>query len=174
MSAGVKFAIFGGLTLKPGRQRNHFFEVLRRWDPSLVRRYKKLYGQNEWGSAEGEYYQEITQRFSRVACRLKIPRRMPPALYTDLLSRRDLVVLMLEHLDYLCRCHGQPTPYGRVARAVAQMEVPQNLSLLEPKPRHGFDLEALRRLPGVGDFTQELIQEILKTGRCHYLEDQLF
>lgn len=40
--AGLDYLIFGGMTLKEGRQQNHFFNALQNYDPSLIKNIKKF------------------------------------------------------------------------------------------------------------------------------------
>jgi hypothetical protein len=161
-AAGAAFVVFGGMTLKSGRQAEHFYAVLARWRADLVAGYQSIYTANRWGTARKEYYAEIERRFSNAARALGLPRRIPPALYADLLDAKQRAVVMLEHLEYVCRLDGRPAPYGRAARALAACKEP--LSVL---------LGRLESLPGVGKVTARLIQEMAETGRCRYLRERL-
>ena len=51
--AGVQFILPGGLTLKPGRQKDHFFKVMGQHFPELVPKYTALYRNNsKWGEPD--------------------------------------------------------------------------------------------------------------------------
>ncbi len=37
----------------------------------------------------------------------KIPKRMPPELFKNIINENDLVVVILEHIDYLLKLKGK-------------------------------------------------------------------
>jgi DNA repair photolyase len=157
--AGVDYLIFGGMTLKEGRQSSHFLNTLARHRPELAPEYRKIYRGNRWGQAAGQYYQRLHARFWRIASRYKIALRMPPELYSDLLDEKDRIVVMLEQMDYLLRLQGKSSAYGYAARAVARLQEPVS-NLLQPnKQNHGISTKA--------GFS---IREILTTGTAREYE----
>lgn len=156
--AGVDFVVFGGLTLKPGRQMDHYLDVICALDADLAERTASLYPGDRWGHADGDYYAELDRRFARLARRHRIPRRIPPRLFVDILDDNDRAVVLLEHMDYFQRSEGRDSFFGLAARSIARLDRP---------------LDELRddlcSLSGVGAFTARLLLEILDTGRCgHY------
>ena len=159
---GLDFIIFGGMTLKDGKQKDYFFDVLTNNYPDLITGYQKIYAGDRWGQASGEYYNSINLTFSRIAKRYKIPKRIPPALYSDILSENDLVVVMLEHIDYLLKLEGKRSPYGFAAYTISQLKEP--LSTMKGE---------LRKIKGVGGTTGDIIREILETGSSAYYEKLL-
>ena len=52
---GLDFIIFGGMTLKPGRQRDYFLNALKQFNPKLNFDYDLIYTDNKWGQAKNEY-----------------------------------------------------------------------------------------------------------------------
>ena len=48
------------VTLKDGRQKDYFLDVLQQRYPHLTAEYHMIYPGNQWGSAIGEYYQSIS------------------------------------------------------------------------------------------------------------------
>jgi DNA repair photolyase len=155
---GVDFVIFGGMTLKEGRQKDHFFSLLREKRPEVIANYKQLYdGKNKWGQATGEYYNTISAIFNEMSKKYKVARRMPPALYEDILSENDLVTVMLEQLDYFLKLEGKRSSFGYAAYAISQLNSP--LSTMKNK---------LREIKGVGEKTENIILEILETKNSSY------
>jgi DNA repair photolyase len=155
---GVDFVIFGGMTLKEGRQKDHFFSLLREKRPEVIANYKQLYdGKNKWGQATGEYYNTISAIFNEMSKKYKVARRMPPALYKDILSENDLVTVMLEQLDYFLKLEGKRSSFGYAAYAISQLNSP--LSTMKNK---------LREIKGVGEKTENIILEILETKNSSY------
>lgn len=161
-NVGVDFIIFGGMTLKEGRQSDYFFDVLKKRYPELIAEYRNIYGGNRWGQATGEYYNSINSKFNAIAKEYEMPKRIPPALYTDILWENDLVIVILEHIDYLLKLEGKPSPFGYAAYSISKLKEP--LSTMKRE---------LRKLRGVGKTTENIIIEILETGRSSYHEKLL-
>jgi DNA repair photolyase len=160
--AGVDFVVFGGMTLKQGRQRQHFLEVLERFRPGLAPRYATLYGADRWGNARGDYYGALEQTFGQLARAHGVARRAPTRLFRDILDENDRVVVVLENIDYLLRLEGQSSPYRSAARSVAGLKQP----LSEMRGQ-------LRQLRGVGRATERIILEVLDTGMSAYHDSLL-
>jgi len=154
---GVDFVIFGGMTLKNGRQQEHFFSLLRNNYPELLARCEQIYGENKWGQATQEYYNTINSIFRELSRKYKVARRIPPALYVDILSENDLVVVMLEHLDYFLRLEGKRSSFGYAAYSISKLNRP--LSTMK---------NTLREIKGVGEKTEEIILEVLETKEAAY------
>ena len=159
---GVDFIIFGGMTLKSGKQKTYFFQSLQQLYPELVPHYKKIYQWNRWGQPLHSYSSQQNSIFSSVIKKYKIPPRVPPELYNELLDINDLVVVILEQLDYLLQLYGKKSFYRAVASSIANLK--------EPLP----DLKcSLRSMKGVGEKTEDIIQEILDTRKSSYLASLL-
>jgi DNA repair photolyase len=160
--AGVDFVIFGGMTLKEGRQKDYFYVALRRAHPELIAEYQNIYKGSEWGEATKEYYSLISQRFNSIAKKYKMPKRMPLALYRDILEQNDLVVVILEHIDYLLKLEGKPSSFGYAAYSISQLKEP--LSTVKGE---------LQKIKGVSKAVEPVILEILETGSSSYYEKLL-
>jgi len=154
---GVAFVIFGGMTLKDGRQEEYFYSLLRERYPNLLTKYGKIYGENKWGQATEEYYNTINSIFNEMSRKHQIARRIPPALYRNILPANDLVVVMLEHLDYFLRLEGKRSSFGYAAYEISKLNKP--LSAIKSK---------LREIKGVGEKTENIILEILETKNSAY------
>ena len=148
----LDFIIFGGMTLKEGKQKDYFFNTLRNKCPKLIREYENIYQKNKWGEAAGEYYNSINLTFNSIMKKYKIPPRIPLALYKDILEENDLVVVILEHIDYLLKLKVRTSPYGYVAYSISQLKEP--LSSIKRE---------LKRINVVGKVTEKIILEILET-----------
>ena len=159
---GIEFVIFGGMTLKEGKQKDYFFNMLKKSYPKLIAEYQKIYGIDKWGNAKPDYYNLLHQTFNNIAKKYKIPKRIPPHLFRDILDENDLVIVMLEHIDYLLKLEGKKSPYGYAAYSISQLQKP--LSTIK---------DELQTLKGVGQTTERIILEILRTGRSSYYEKLL-
>jgi DNA repair photolyase len=160
--AGVDFVIFGGMTLKEGRQQEYFFDALRATHPELIAEYQNIYRGSEWGEATREYYGSISQRFNGIAKKYKMPRRMPPVLYRDILEQNDLAVVILEHIDYLLKLEGKSSSFGYAAYSISQLKEP--LSTMKGE---------LQKIKGVSKAIEPVILETLETGSSAYYEKLL-
>jgi DNA repair photolyase len=157
--AGVDFVVFGGLTLKPGRQKEHYLAVLAGFRPDLAERTRRLYqgGQEPKGHAA-----QSRGRFAALAAACRLPTRIPPALYSGLLPPAERAVVVLEHLDYLLEMRGQPSPFRGAARQVAARPELAEAGQLDLFPAAGLANEAA-----------QVLEELRRAGRCELLEHLL-
>jgi DNA repair photolyase len=160
--AGVDFIIFGGMTLKQGRQQEYFMSILRKHYPNLEVEYNNIYRGDKWGNPVGDYYHSIHETFGTIAKKYRIPIRIPPNLYSDILSENDRVIVILEHIDYLLKFKDKKSPYGYAAYSISNLEKP--LSKMKNE---------LQKIKGVGRTTERIILEILETGSSSYYEKLL-
>ncbi len=160
--AGIDFIIFGGMTLKEGKQKDYFLNVLKKNYPTLIAEYHNIYKKDHWGNVIAEYYKSINLTFNRFAKKYRIPRRIPPDIYKDILGENDLAIVILEHIDYLLKLEGGKSPYGYAAYSISKLAEP----LSDMK-------EELRQLKGVGKTTERIILEILNTGNSAYYQKLL-
>lgn len=154
---GLDFVIFGGMTLKDGRQKEYFYNSLKEKLPELSTKYRQIYGDNRWGQAKVDYYSAINSIFNEMSRKYKIARRIHPVLYKDILSENDLVIVMLEHLDYFLRLKGKRSSFSYAAYAISKLNKP--LSTVKTK---------LREIKGIGEKTEKIIFEILETKNSAY------
>lgn len=160
---GVDFIIFGGMTLKSGRQREYFLQTLEQHFPQFLLEYEQLYPPHDYGQARPEYYHSLNQLFFSMIKKYNTPVRIPPDIYSDFVSIDDKVIIILEHIDYLLKSAGKKSPYGYAAWSLSQLK--------EPLSDIRWTLDSVK---GVGDATKRIILEILDTGRCVYYERLLF
>lgn len=161
---GVDFIIFGGMTLKPGRQKDYFMNFLKEHFPQYVEEYGKIYSsENPWGAPDPHYSNSINRNFDQIASKYGIPKRIPSRIFAPFVSAKELVMIILEQLDYLVQLKGQKSPYGYAAYSIAKLK----------DPIEKLTYDELLRIKGVGPVTAKLIQEVVRTGRCKYYESLL-
>ncbi len=160
--AGVDFIIFGGMTLKEGRQQDHFYNVLKEHYPDLLHEYSMIYKGNKWGGASYEYYNSVNSLFLNLARKYKIPIRIPAWLYNRFIDQNDLVTVILGQMDYILKQKGQKSPYGYGAYSISQLK--------EPVSEYRNKLQTLK---GIGSVSEKIILEILDTGTSGYYEKLL-
>lgn len=158
---GIDFIIFGGMTLKCGRQQDYFLKALKKHYPRLVSEYATIYRDDKWGAAIPEYYRSISQAFDAVTSGYRMAKRIPAGLFKDILSENDLVIVILEQIDYLLKLKGAKSPYGYAAYSISKQQTPIS------------ELASLTQLNGVGKTTASIINEVLRTGTSSYYEKLL-
>ncbi len=159
--AGVDFMIFGGMTLKEGRQKDHFMKFLKQHFPEHLSKYEHLYADNNlWGSPKFRYADSIEKNFCDIATTHAMPKRIPSRIFQPLVSQTELVLLILEQLDYLAKLKANKSPYSYAAYSLAKLN----------KPIETVSAEELLNIRGIGPVTVKIIQEIIRTGRCSYYE----
>lgn len=157
--AGVDFIIFSGMTLKDGRQKDYFFNALNKLYPELIAEYHNIYKKDKWGHPIPEYYDSIHNTYNILTKKYKIPKRIPLYLFQDILSENDLVIVLLEQIDYLLKIKGKPSPYGFAAYSISKIQEP----ISEVKGK-------LQNIKGVGPTIESMILEILETKSLDYYE----
>jgi DNA repair photolyase len=160
-AAGIDFVLFGGMTLKEGRQKDHFLSVLRGAYPGLEPRINAVYPGNPYGAATGAYYDKISRLFHSLARKHGLPVRIPQRLFGPLLDRNDTVIVLLEQIDYLLKLEGKPSSFGYAA---------YNLSRLKGTVADTRD--SLKKVRGVNPLVEKTVLEILDTG-CSALYGRL-
>ena len=161
-AAGVDFIIFGGMTLKIGRQKEYFMSVLKEQYPNLLPSYETIYSNDKWGNASPSYYQSINTSFYTLMRQYPIPKRIPSSIFNDYVSVNDRVIIILDQLHYLLQLQGKKSPYGFAAYSISQL--PPNISTMKN------DLQSIK---GVGKVTEKIILEILETKTSEYYEKLL-
>jgi len=159
VEAGIDFVIFSGMTLKAGRQKDYFMNTLKKYFPHILLEYDSIYKDSKWGVTTNEYYETINFTFDTFAKKYKIPKRIPSYIFNNILSENDLVIVILEQIDYLLKLKGYKSNYGYAAYSISKL----NKSLSEIRSE-------LTRINGIGQTIRKIIWEILDTGTSKYYE----
>lgn len=162
MKAGVDYIIFGGMTLKPGKQKSFFYEMINHHFPELLPSYEMIYNTDKWGNASKTYYHSINQTFHHIMKHYSVPKRIPAALFNDIVSENDRIALILEQLHSLLQMQGKRSPYGFASYQISQLD--QNISTMKNN---------LQSIKGIGKVTERIILEILETKTSTYYEKML-
>ena len=93
--AGIDFVIFGNMTLKIGRQKDHFYKIFQKHYPNLIAKYDQLYGNNDrWGTPVPKYISSVHRIFEQKASKFKIPVRMPFGIYKNVINQNELIIVI--------------------------------------------------------------------------------
>ena len=96
---GVDFVLPGGLTLRPGRQKDVFFDALRGAFPDLTSRYENLYDENRpSGAPRSAYALERQARAERTFIRAGIPVVVPHRLYRGRIPLYDEIDVLMDQM----------------------------------------------------------------------------
>ena len=158
----LDFIVFGGMTLKSGRQKKKFYATLSENFPHLIPDYDMIYKSHKYGYASEEYYQSLNAPLLKLSQVYKIPLRIPFFGFDRQFSLNDKVVVMLEQIDYLVKLRNQRSPYGYAAYSISKLK--------GPIEQHQYFLQTIK---GIGQTTEKIIQEIIRTGRSTYYEKLL-
>jgi DNA repair photolyase len=105
---GVEFVLPGGLTLRPGRQKQFFLETLRSFRPDLLPLYQRLYAEDRpSGAPLSQYGESMHRRAAAVFLDADIPIRMPHAIYHGRLPIYDEVHVLMQHMTDLYAARGR-------------------------------------------------------------------
>jgi len=159
----IDYVIFGGMTLKKGKQKEFFYQTLKEHYPHLLTDYEIIYKNDTWGQATKEYTHSIHETFITLMKNNHIPIRIPASLFNNILSENDTVSVILDQLDYLHKINGKKSPYGYASYQISQLTQPLSTMKFE-----------LQNIKGVGPVTEKIITEILNTGTSQYYERLLY
>jgi DNA repair photolyase len=107
---GVDFVMPGGLTLRPGIQKETFMTALQQYSGDLVAQYRHIYRENrQSGAPAADYYSGILKRNAALSQEYGIPGDVPHYTYRNLLPVYDEIYLLLSHMISLYRNRGIDT-----------------------------------------------------------------
>jgi DNA repair photolyase len=104
---GVDFAMPGGLTLRPGVQKETFLDALKEHSESLAAAYRHIYREERpSGSPDKAYNQEVSRRLRLLTQEYGISEVMPHAAYRNHLPVYDEIYVLLSHMVTLYHNRG--------------------------------------------------------------------
>lgn len=166
----AEFVLPAGLTLKPGRNKDAFFQVIDEHFPKKLPFYKDIYRlNNKYGIGDTSKCINVAKKGHELCKEFDIPDRIPRYLgnaKTYIGIPNNLRVSeMLHEIAYLIQfVHQQgwknARPYTKAAQAVETCD--QDVGMLSA--------EEIRRIPDVGATIEKLVREILDEGTCEFRE----
>ena len=101
-NVGVDFIVPGGLTLRPGRQKDTFLKIIRQKFPMHLGTINRIYHENRSSGSSASFYQEeLSRRIRRVESGFTIPPVVPHRIYQGKLPKYDEVFVLLNHMKTL-------------------------------------------------------------------------
>lgn len=107
---GVDFVMPGGLTLRPGIQKETFMDTLKQYSGGLIAPYRHIYREDRpSGAPAADYYEGVSRRFVALGRDYGIPEEAPHITYRRFLPLYDEIFVLLSHMGTLYRNRGIPT-----------------------------------------------------------------
>lgn len=114
--AGADFVYPGGLTLRPGRQKELFLSRLAEKRPDLLAEYRRLYAEERLsGMPLSSRSRGLAARLDRLGREAGMPQMIPHGVYRRLLAPPDAVHVLLSHMASLYDLRGVDTKPLRAA-----------------------------------------------------------
>ncbi len=117
---GVDFVCVGGLTLRPGAQKETYLAAIGACYPQHLEGYRRVYASaRDSGAADPRYYRRLDERFRDALARHEMPSRPPRRLFSGLVPCYVEVAVLLEHEEHRRALAGQRV---RLAAAGASIQ----------------------------------------------------
>jgi DNA repair photolyase len=180
--AKVDFLMFGGMTLKIGRQKDYFLHHIKQNRPELLKPIEQLYSnQDEWGSPPAAYSDQLMQRCYRFAKQYRIPMRIPQRLLTGKVPTYVEAAMLLAHCgDYLRYENNSAKGLSYAGYQLQQWMYEQKKGKNRSKKFNYHTYEQLfankirsgelQKLRGITPFALQLLQEYLDTGSMKFYQ----
>jgi len=107
--AGAAFVMPGGLTLRPGRQKDFYVQHLAEHYPGLVAQYREIFAEERpSGACTRRYRDGLSARVAAAFRNTGVPLLLPHALYRETVPLYDELYLLLQHMAELYAARGVP------------------------------------------------------------------
>ncbi|MCG8570439.1 MAG: hypothetical protein MJB14_09890 [Spirochaetes bacterium] len=105
----VDFIMPGYLTLRPGKQKEDFIQIIKNYYPEKLDFINHLYSNNRFsGNPLYSYRQQINKQFKETFAHLPIPTQYPHHLYKGQFPIYDEIFILLVHMMELYQSSGIP------------------------------------------------------------------
>jgi DNA repair photolyase len=166
-NVNVDFIIFGGMTLKAGKQKDYFYNQLQNFDNQLIKKYQEIYPHNnKWGNASFKYYEYLENLFYSIVKEYKIPSRIPHYIYKDRVELNVEISMILFHIYYFLKMKGQIKKAYETAA--------WKILFLKDDIKELIKNDKLKNINGIGNVIDGIIKEIYNTRKCNYYEKLLY
>ncbi len=101
-SLDVDFILPGGLTLRPGRQKDFFMDLIKKEYPEYLKGFDGIYGENRpSGNSIYSYRQKFNNMAQQLLCKLDMPLGIPHHIYKNRMPLYDEIYVLMRHMQYL-------------------------------------------------------------------------
>lgn len=181
-AAAVDFVLFGGMTLKAGRQKDFFSKFMHQKFPQQVENILKLYQSNDpYGGAHPAYYAKIDAAFHGLARKYRLPFRIPQALFKGGVPNYTEAAILLAHIgDYLWARGVRRKAYQFAGYAIQKWAFELKKKIGRKKEFHYSQIEdefetqiqtgQIKKLSGIGETIYQMLGQFCETGTIRYYE----
>jgi DNA repair photolyase len=107
-SLDVSFVLPGGLTLRPGRNKDIYMQMIKKYYPQYLDIYQKMYQQDFIsGSPLRSFSEPFYQRVYNLMNKYALSPIIPFRLYKERFPVYEVIFIYLKHLKYQYRSHSQ-------------------------------------------------------------------
>jgi DNA repair photolyase len=182
---GPLFIMPGGLTLRPGRQKDSYLTALRTRFPHLITPTEEIYRQDRpSGAAAFEYQKGLFTRLSSINRKYNLPYLVPHRYYRDKVHLYDEINILLHHMAELYGERGIDTrPLKRATKAylswIREKKSPYNrhrtwdYADLEDEVREAFRIGEIAEILRNDKLTDFLKAVVLDRNVFDYIELKL-
>lgn len=160
--AGAQYLLFSSMTLKPGRQKDHYLEQIQHHYPKLVSEYDRIYPPDPWGHPIPAYTRSLTRRIIPIARKYQIPLRIPLSFFASKISEWDQITILLEQIDALNNFQGNRSQYSKMLWKMEPWKIPLSFALTDPVFTAKLDPK-----------TAQILREYVDTGACREYDQLL-
>ncbi|MCP3925612.1 MAG: hypothetical protein GY714_23845 [Desulfobacterales bacterium] len=110
----MDFIYPGGLTLRPGVQKDIFFDTIKKNYPDLLHEFQRRYSNNlSSGSPVKSSTNELYNNLKHLSDKYQIPIEPPHYMYKDLYPVYDEIYILLNHMVSLYSANGTDTKFKK-------------------------------------------------------------
>lgn len=176
----VDFVMFGGLTLKIGRQKDFYLEFIKNKFPNIYNDTVQIYSNSAfWGEPKRNYSLKLYSEFSRIAAKYKLKIRIPQYLLTNAMPKYYEASLILSHIyAYLQNRNIKRDSYRYASYAIQKWVYEQKKGIFRKKDFNYLDLESkfleliksgkIKSLGSIGDTIYSMLLQFAEKGRIDY------
>lgn len=108
--AGVSYIMPGLLTLKMGRQKDLFLEIIAKYFPDKLDKITNLYrAEDPYGNPNQNYCRKKSQQISNLIAEVELPEFMPHAVYHGRFQKYQEILILLSDMRKLYKRKGIDT-----------------------------------------------------------------
>lgn len=104
------FVMPSGLTLRPGKQKEHYLHVIKKHFPQLMTKYEDLYRENRpSGMVLGSYRYPVHRKMHEILKDYRLPHLVPHRIYRNHVMLYDEINILMMHMMELYELRGIDT-----------------------------------------------------------------
>jgi DNA repair photolyase len=158
---GAQYVLAASMTTRD-LQSQRFYETIKKHYPDLERKYKLLYSKGY--SPHGKYLKALYRNINSICKEYDIQQYIPRYIPDIELKRNLEISTNLFLIGYFLGIKGEnykAEKYRKMAQAIENLD--ENIENI-------YNMGKLNKIMGMGKEPKEVIEELIETGKSHYLE----